>query len=119
MSMPMYTERQDRVALGDMVRELFTKVSELINTHIELTKTEIKVESRKLAVAAAFGGAALIVGFISVFFLGFSLVLLLNKVIDLAWATVLTTLIMFAVTGVFAAMMIKEIKKNSETIEVE
>jgi len=119
MSMPIYSDRQDKIAISDLVRELFAKISEYINTQIKLTKTEIKVEGRKLAVAAVFGVVALIVGFVSVLFLGMSLILLLDKVMDLAWASVATTVIFLVITGLFAWMMTQEIQKNSETIELE
>jgi len=119
MSMPMYSDRQDKIAISDLVRELFAKISDYINAQITLTKTEIKVESRKLAIAAVFGVGALILGFVSVLFLGVSLILLLEKTMDLAWAALATTGIFLVVTGLLAWMMTKEIRKNSETIDIE
>lgn len=118
MSVPMYTERSERLALSDLVRELFTKISELISTQLELTKTEIKVSSRKMVIAAAFGVGALLVGTVFVALLGVSMILLLDKVVDLAWAAVITTAIYLLVAGIFGFLMMKEIQKNNDSFEV-
>lgn len=119
MSVPIYSDRQDRTPMGDMVRELLTKISELLNTQVKLVKTELKVEGKKLATAAAFGVAALLVGFFFVLFLGVSLILLFAKVVDLAWAAVITTGIFLLLTAVTGMMAMKEVQKNSATIDVD
>lgn len=119
MSVPIYSERQDRAPMGDLVRELLSKISELLNTQVKLVKTEIKVEGKKLATAAAFGVAALMVGFFFVLFLGISLILLFAKVVDLAWAAVITTGIFLVLTAVAGFLAMKEVQKNTATIDVE
>jgi uncharacterized membrane protein YqjE len=113
------TERQERVALTDLVRDLFAKVHELINTQIELAKAEVKVGTKKMAMAAVFGVAALIIGTTFVLLLAVSLILLFSKMVEPAWASVITTGIFLVLTGITTALMLKEVRKNSETIDVD
>ncbi len=118
MSVPLYSDRQKRATLSDLVRELLQKVSELISTEIRLVKTEIRVESRKLARAVLFALTALLIGFFFILFLGLSLILLFAQVVDWVWASVITTGIYLAAAGLAALMALKEIQKNSATIDV-
>jgi uncharacterized membrane protein YqjE len=119
MSVPMYSDRQDKAPVGDLVRELLSKISELLNTQVTLVKTEIKVESRKMATAAAFGVVALVIGFASVLFLGISLILLFSLAFGLVWGSVITTLLFLATTGICGFLAMKEIQKNSAEIDVD
>jgi uncharacterized membrane protein YqjE len=105
--------------MGDLVRELLTKITELLNTQVKLVKTEIKVESRKFATAAVFGLAAVLMGFFFVLFLGVSMILLFAKVVELAWAAVITTAIFLIVAAVAGLMAMREARKNAATIDVE
>lgn len=111
--------RQDNLSMSNLIRELFSKLNELISTQLELTKTEIKVESRKLITAASFGAAALAIAFISMLFLGVSLILLLAQAVGIVWATVITTALYFVFTGLAVLMMLSQLKKNSDHIEIE
>lgn len=119
MSLPFPTGRSDRVAISDLIRELFTKISDLISTQVELTKTEIKVESRKLIVAAAYGVAALIIGSVFVLFMGVSILLALTQAVGVVWASVITTAIFLALAGLATGLMIAELRKKSSQIDVE
>lgn len=111
--------RHEKIGTGDLVRELFNKITEFFRTQLELTKTEIKAESRKFVIAAVFGMAALIIGSAFVFFMGISLILVLAQVVGLAWSSVITTVIYLALAGLAAGLMIGELRKNSGTIDVD
>jgi uncharacterized membrane protein YqjE len=119
MSVPMPSEKRDRAPMGDLVRELLTKITELLNTQVKLVKTEIKVESRKFLTAAILGLVAVLVGFFFVLFLGVSIMLLFAKVVEPAWAALFTTLIFLIAAAVAGLMAIKEARKNAATIDVE
>ena len=117
MSLPFSPGRQDRVAISDLLRELFYKISELIKTQVELTKTEIKVESRKLVVAGAYGLAALLIGSVFVLFLGVTITLALMQAVGLVWASVITTAIYLVLAAVATVLMVSELRKKSDRID--
>jgi uncharacterized membrane protein YqjE len=119
MSLPFSPGRQDRVAISDLLRELFYKISELIRTQVELTKTEIKVESRKLVIAGAYGLVALLVGSVFVLFLGVSIMLALMQGVGLVWASVITTGIYLLLAAVATTLMIVELRKRNDEVDVE
>jgi uncharacterized membrane protein YqjE len=119
MSLPFSPGKQDRVAISDLVRELFSKISEFIQTQLELTKTEIKVESRKLVVAGAYGMAALVIGFVFVLFMGISITLALMEAVGLVWAAVITTVVYLLLAGLAVSLMISELRKSNEKIDVD
>jgi uncharacterized membrane protein YqjE len=120
MSLPFSPGRQDRgVAISDLVRELFSKISEFIQTQLELTKTEIKVESRKLVMAGAYGVAALMIGSVFILFMGVSITLALMDAVGLVWAAVITTVVYLMLAGLAVTLMISELRKNNEKIDVE
>jgi hypothetical protein len=118
MSLPLYSDIRERVPLSDLFRELFRKFSDVIVTQVEITKTEIKVETRKLALAVVFGIAALVLGVLFTVFLGVSLILLLTPSLGMAWASVVTTVAYLVLTGLAAFLAIREVRKNSATIDV-
>jgi uncharacterized membrane protein YqjE len=119
MSVPMPSERRDRAPMGELVRELLTKITELLNTQVKLVKTEIKVESRKFATAAIFGLVAVLMFFFFILFLGVSLILLFAQVVELEWAAVITTAIFLLIAAVAGLMAMREARKNAATIDVE
>ncbi len=111
--------RAERVAISDLVRELFQKTGELIRTQLELTKTEIKVESIKLAHAAAYGLAALLLGLVFLAFLGVSIFLAFTQLVSTVLAAVITTGILLLLTGLALGLMIAELRRNSTRIDVD
>jgi len=120
MSTPVVPNRIERATLADLLRELFGKFSDLLNTQILLVKTEIKVETRKLALAAIFGLIALSIGFLTLMLLAVSLILLLDKLVnDLSWAALLTTLVFLVVTAGCAGLSVWEVRRNSAEVDVE
>jgi uncharacterized membrane protein YqjE len=119
MSISSYPGQQERVAISDLLRELFTKISDIINTQLQLTKTEIKVGSRKMVSALIYGGVGLILGSVFVVSFGITLTLALWQVVNLVWASLITTVVYLALTGLAVFMLMKELRKNSEVIDVD
>lgn len=117
--MSSYPGQTERVAIGDLLRELFTKVSDVISTQLQLTKTEIKVESRKMASTVLFGGITLLLGTFFTLFFGIFLTLALWQVMSLVWASAVTMLVYLGLAGIAAALTVRELRKNSEDIEVD
>jgi len=114
-----YPGQTDRVALTDLVRELFSKVGEIVNTQLQLTKTEIKVESRKMVGAVAFAGISLLLGSFFILFFGICLTLALWQVVNLVWASAITTIVYLLLTCITLICMFRELHKNSGNMEVE
>jgi len=119
MSLPFSPGRQDRIAISDLIRELFNKVSELISTQVELTKTELKVESRKLVVVGIYGVAALVIGSVFILSLGVTITLALMHPLGLVWASVITTGLYLVMAGLAVALMMAELRKKSDTVDVD
>lgn len=112
---PGYPEQTGIVGL---IRELFVRVSDLVRAQIELTKTEVKVEGKKLAMAGMFGLIAITIGSIFLLLLALSLLLLLADYFELVWATLITTGIFLVLTGLFGWLTIWEIKRNSAYMDI-
>jgi hypothetical protein len=119
MSLPFSPGRQDKIAVSDLLRELLHKISEFISTQVELTKTEIKVESRKLVVAGVYGLAALLIGSVFTLFLAVSMMLALMHAVGLVWASVITTVIYLILAVLAVLLMVGELRKRSDRIDVE
>jgi uncharacterized membrane protein YqjE len=119
MSLPFSPGRHDKIAISDLVRELFYKISEFISTQVELTKTEIKVESRKLVVAGVYGLAALLIGSVFVLSLAVSITLALMHAVGLVWASIITTGIYLILAALSVTLMVAELRKRSDRIDVE
>jgi len=114
-----YPGQSERVALSDLVKELFSKVGEIVSTQLQLTKTEIKVESQKMIGAIAFAGASVLLGGFFLLFFGICLTLALWQVVNLVWASAITTTVYLLLACVSAIFMLKELHKNTEDIDVE
>ena len=119
MSISSYPTHSERIAISDLIKELFTKISEMISTQLQLTKAEIKVGSRKMMAAIVYGGVGLILGTVFILSFGVSLTLALWQVLDLVWASVITTAVYLVLAVAAVLMMMKELRKNSETIDVD
>lgn len=113
----MFTERHEPGLTG-LIRELFGRVGDLVKTQIELTKTEMKVEGRKLAMAGLFAMLSITVGSIFLLLLGLSVLLILSEYLDFVWAAVITTGFYLALTAIFGILALWEIKRNSAHIDV-
>ena len=113
MSVQIPTDRTDTMPLSVLLKELLGKIGELLTLQMALVKTEIKEESRKLAVAGALGFLAVLLGFCFLLFLGFSLFFLLANVLEPHWAMVATTAVFLVLTALIILMAARELRKNS------
>ncbi len=119
MSASLSPDRPDPLTFSQLVRDLITKVGELMTTQIALTKAELKAESQKLLIAAVFGVVALLAGFTGLLLGGFSIILLLSQWLNVVWASLITTGLYLLVTGLLVMGMILELRKSSERMQVE
>ena len=119
MSVSSMSGQTDKITITDLIRELLSKVGELISTQLELTKAEIRVESRKLLVAVTMGVTALAIGFVFLLFLGLSLILVLAQFMDIVWASLITSGFYLLVTALLAGGTLLEIRRNSARMKVD
>jgi len=119
MSISSFPSQADRVNISELLRDLFTKVTEMISTQFQLTKTEIKVESQKMAGALIFGATGLLLGVLFAVFFGISLTLALWQVVNLVWASTITTVVYLVLAGLAVMMTMRELRKNSDDIDVD
>ncbi|WP_303673641.1 phage holin family protein [Vampirovibrio chlorellavorus] len=119
MSASLSSDRPDPLTFSQLVRDLITKVGELMTTQIALTKAELKAESQKLMIAALLGVVALLAGFTGLLLGGISIVLLLSQWLNVVWASLITTGLYLLVTGLLLMGMVLELRKNSERMQVD
>lgn len=119
MSASLSSGRPDPLTFSQLVRDLITKVGELMVTQIALTKAELKAESQKLMIAAVFGVVALLAGFTGLLLGGFSIILLLSQWLNVVWASLITTGLYLLVTGLLVMGMVLELRKSSERMQVD
>ena len=111
--------RPDSLTFSQLIRDLITKVGELMVTQIALTKAELKAESQKLLIAVVLGLVALLAGFTSLLLGGISIVLLLSQWLHVVWASLITTGLYLLMTGLLVMGMVLELRKNSERMQVD
>ncbi len=111
--------RPDSLTFSQLIRDLITKVGELMVTQIALTKAELKAESQKLMIAVVLGLVALLAGFTSLLLGGISIVLLLSQWLHVVWASLITTGLYLLMTGLLVMGMVLELRKNSERMQVD
>ncbi len=109
----------DRVAMSDLLRELFGKMSDIIQTQLQLAKTEIKASSQKMLTAVFFASLSLILGSMGIFFFGLTVLFALWQVLSLVWATFITTGIFLGLTAVAILLLSRNLHQNSADIEVD
>ena len=109
----------ERIAVSDLLRELFGKMSDIIQTQLQLAKTEIKASSQKMITAMFFASLGLILGSMGIFFLGLTVLFALWQVLNLVWATFITTGIFLVLTAIAVLLLTREIHQNSADIEVD
>ena len=109
----------ERIAVSDLLRELFGKMSDIIQTQLQLAKTEIKASSQKMITALFFASLGLILGSMGIFFLGLTVLFALWQVLNLVWATFITTGIFLVLTAIAVLLLTREIHQNSADIEVD
>lgn len=109
----------EKMSFSVLIRELLSKIGELISTQLELTKAEIRLESRKLVIAVAFGLGALAIGFVFLLFFGLSLILVLAQFMDVMWASLATSGFYLLMTALLAGGMVYEIRRRKERMSID
>lgn len=101
---------EDR-SLGDIVGKLTSDFSTLVRQEVELAKVELKEEATKAGKGAGMLGGAGVVGNLALVFASLTLMFLLDKVMDIALAALIVTLLWAVVAAVLAAKGRKELKQ--------
>lgn len=100
-------------SVGELLREVTSDLSKLVNQELELAKAEIKQEAQKAGkTAGAFGGAA-VAGYFALFFASWTLLYALKSLFDsFVWAALVVT-ILYAVV---AAVLYKRARATARTL---
>jgi uncharacterized membrane protein YqjE len=97
-------------SVGELLREVTSDLSKLVNQEIELAKAEMKVEAKKTA--GAFGGAA-VAGYFALLFLSWTVLYALKSLFDsFFWAALVVT----AIYAVVAAVLFTRARATARTI---
>jgi uncharacterized membrane protein YqjE len=96
-----YRIEQPDKSFGDLVGELTMEISQLVNSHVELAKAEIRQDARDAAKAGSMFGGAGVAGLVALLMLSAAAAWGLAEVIDPGWAF----LIVGAVWAVAAAVL--------------
>lgn len=90
--------------LSELVGELTTDIGNLVSTHIELAKVEIKEEVKKAGLGAGLLSGAGVAALFALLLLSFALAWGLAEVIDAGWAFLIVGLVWAAAAAVMALM---------------
>ena len=87
-------------SVGELIGEVTSDLSKLVNQEIALAKAEMTVEAKKAGkTAGAFGGAA-VAGYFALLFASWTLVFALHALFNsYTWAALVVTLLYAAVAG--------------------
>ncbi len=119
MSLSYIPESTERASMGDLIRDLFLKMSQVVTTQVEIAKAELKVTSQKLAAAVIFGAITAVLSIIMIVFAGIAVTIILTPLVGLGYATLITTGIYLILAAITAFITVAEIKKNSDTMPIE
>ncbi len=81
-----YAIRQPEKSLGDLVGDLTSEFSDLVSTHMDLAKAEIRQDVRDGTKIGAMFGVAAIAGLLALIMISAAAALALAEVIALGWA---------------------------------
>ena len=100
-------------SVGDLIKEVTSDLSKLVNQELALAKVEVREEAKKAGkTAGAFGGAGL-AGYFAVLFASLTLMFALASWFDsFTWAALVVT-VLWAVVG---AVLFMRAKKQAKTI---
>ena len=101
---------QDDRSLGQVVSDLSSDLSTLIQQEMALAKVEIKEEVGKAGKGAGLLGGAGLAGWFVLIFLSLALMFLLDNWLPIEVAALITTAVWAVIAGVLALMGRKELK---------
>jgi len=90
--------------LSELVGELTSDIGNLVSTHIELAKVEIKEEVKKAGLGAGLLSGAGVAALFALLLLSFALAWGLAEVMDAGWAFLLVGVVWAAAAAVMALM---------------
>lgn len=102
-------DRQTR-SVGDIISDVTTDLSTLVRQELDLAKTELKQELAKLGKGAGMFGGAGLAGVMTLFFLSFALVYLLDDWMPIELAALIVGVLWGVIAAVLALTGLKEIK---------
>jgi uncharacterized membrane protein YqjE len=102
MSEQRYPIEQPEKSLGDLVSELTSEFSELVNTHVALAKAELKQDARQAGRAGGMVGGAGVAALVAVLMLSAAAAWDLAEVMAPGWAFLIVGAVWAIVAGVLA-----------------
>jgi uncharacterized membrane protein YqjE len=98
---------------SDLLKTIIGNVQDIIRSEVSLAKAEVKEETRKAAGAMVFMASAGVLGLLGLFYVLFSIMLLLNRLMP-GWAAALSVaLLVFAIGGVLFSIGRSKFRKFS------
>jgi uncharacterized membrane protein YqjE len=117
MSLYSLPRPEFRQSIPDLIRQLFSEMTELIQQHIELTKLEIREESKRIAKAAVFGVMGLVFAQVGLIFLGYLLVEALDRTMSRVGATAITLVLFLVIAGVLVGLCVQQLKSAKDLLK--
>jgi len=108
-----YELREPDRSLGELIGDLTSELSDLIRTHIDLARTEIREDARQGLQALAFLAIGALAGLIALLMLSMAAAWGLAETMDEGWAY----LIVGAVWAIAAAALMIAGRRRIETME--
>lgn len=108
---PGVNEPGETRSLGAIVGDISADLSNLVRQEMELARTELKQEARRVGKGAGMFGAAGIAAYLTLFFLSFALAHLLDNWMPAEVAALIVGLLWAIVAAVLAVSGRKEIKE--------
>jgi uncharacterized membrane protein YqjE len=116
-----YEIQEPERSLGELVGRLSSEIGELVRTHLDLAKAEMKQEAKQAGRGAGMLGGGAVAGHLAILLLSFAAAWGLAEVVHVAVAFLLVGLVWVAVAIALGAMGRRELNEvhpaPEETIE--
>lgn len=111
---------EERHSIPELIRQLFTEMTELIQQHIELTKTEVREEGKRASRAVIYALLGLLFLQVILIFLGnlLMLFLMVNNV-TLLGATLITLGVFFVLALICVGLCFQQIRSAQNILKQE
>lgn len=110
-----YRLEEPDASLGELIGRLSSEFGDLVSTHIELAKLELKEEAVQAGKGGAMLGAAAMSGFIALFVLSFAAAWGLAEIMPAGVAFLIVGLVWVAVAGVLAVVGRRRLQQMDPT----
>lgn len=108
---PGFNGPEETRSLGAIVGDISADLSNLVRQEMELARTELKQEARRVGKGAGMFGAAGIAGYLTLFFLSLALAYLLDNWMPMELAALIVAVLWGIVAAALAVTGRKEIKE--------